>query len=75
MQRQRFFIDADRDQWVVHSESDKRPMRTFETKSEAIAFGRRMARKRGYSQLVVKGRNHVIQTEWTYGKDPERFRG
>jgi hypothetical protein len=34
---------------------------------------RTVARKRGHSQLVVKGRNHVIQTEWTYGRDPERF--
>lgn len=73
MTRQRFFIDADRDQWILHSEGSKRPMRSFKTKREAVAFGRNMARKRGHSQLVVKSRNHVIQTEWTYGQDPERF--
>ena len=59
-------------QWILHSEASKHPLRSFRTKREAIAFGRSMARKRGHSQLVV---NHVIQTEWTYGQDPERFPG
>jgi hypothetical protein len=53
----------------------QRPLRRFQTKREAIEYGRRMARRRGHSQLVVKGRNQVIQTEWTYGQDPERFPG
>lgn len=75
MQRTRFFIDSDRDQWIIHPEGSKRPLRSFRTKREAIAYGRSMARKRGLSQLVVKSRNHVIQTEWTYGRDPERFPG
>jgi Uncharacterized protein conserved in bacteria (DUF2188) len=75
MQRQRFFIDAEGDAWTLHSEGSRQPMRRFKTKREAIAYGRNVARKRGHSQLVVKSRNHVIQTEWTYGQDPERFVG
>jgi hypothetical protein len=50
-------------------------MASFRTKREAIEHGRDTARTRGNRQLVIKDRNHVIQTEWTYGNDPRRHPG
>jgi Uncharacterized protein conserved in bacteria (DUF2188) len=76
MERDRFFIDTEGGgKWVLIRQGAKRPMRSFRTKTEAVKFGRDMARKRGNSQLVVKGRNHDIQTEWTYDRDPRRHPG
>jgi O-glycosyl hydrolase len=38
MQRTRFFIDSDRDKWIIRPEGSKRPLRSFRTKREAIAM-------------------------------------
>jgi hypothetical protein len=76
MQRERFFIDSDSGgQWQLIRQGEKRPLRSFRLKEDAVRYGRAMARKRGNSQLVVKGRNHDIQTEWTYDRDPRRHPG
>jgi hypothetical protein len=76
MRRDRFFIDADSSgTWILIREGGKQPLRSFKTKREAVAYGRTTARRSGHSQLVVKGRNHDIQTEWTYGRDPRRHPG
>jgi Uncharacterized protein conserved in bacteria (DUF2188) len=76
MQRDRFFVDAaGGGRWILIRKGQEQPVRSFRTKREAVKFGRDTARSRGYSQLVVKGRNHDIQTEWTYGKDPRRHPG
>lgn len=44
-------------------------------KKNAVKQGRIIARGRQPSQLVIKGRNGRIQTEHTYGNDPERYKG
>jgi hypothetical protein len=76
MQRDRFFVDADGGgKWVLIRQGAARPLRSFRLKQEAVRYGRDLARKRGNSQLVVKGRNHDIQTEWTYDRDPRRHPG
>ena len=75
MQGDRFFIDADGGgRWILIRKDQEQPMRSFKTKREAVKFGRDMARRKGHSQLVVKGRNHDIQTEWIY-KSPRRHPG
>ena len=75
MDRERFFIEPGNGQWHLVREHDDKPMASFRTKREAIEHGRDAARTRGNSQLVIKDRNHVIQTEWTYGNDPRRQPG
>lgn len=50
-----------------------------ETKASAIQYARRLAKNdwsRGQlSQVVVHKKDGTIQTEWTYGRDPERSKG
>jgi hypothetical protein len=47
----------------------------YRTKDEAIRAGRNRAKAADLGQLVIKGRNGRIQTEYTYGKDPRRTKG
>ena len=75
MDRERYFVEPGNGQWHFVREHDDKPIASFMTKREAIEHGRRAARTRGNSQLVIKDRNHVIQTEWTYGNDPRRHPG
>jgi len=75
MDRERYFIEPGNGQWHLVREYDDEPMASFRTKREAIEHGRETARTRGNSQLIIKDRNHVIQTEWTYGHDPRRHPG
>src|SRR5262245_44145420 len=75
MDRERYFIEPGNGQWHLVREYDDAPMASFRTKREAIEHGRETARTRGNSQLIIKDRNHVIQTEWTYGHDPRRQTG
>jgi hypothetical protein len=75
MERLRYVIDRADREWHLIEEGAGAPMARFKTKRQAVARGREIARRRGHSQLIVKGKNHVIQAEWTYGQDPERFLG
>jgi Uncharacterized protein conserved in bacteria (DUF2188) len=75
MERQRYFIDHADGKWCIFPEGADKPVGAFPTKKQAIDRGRELAKRRGNSQLVVKKMNHVIQTEWTYGHDPERHPG
>jgi hypothetical protein len=54
---------------------DDRATRHFETKDEALGYGREFVREQGNSQLVIQKRDGVIQTEHTYGNDPEKYPG
>lgn len=51
----------------------------FTRKADAVWYGRLAARTRWLkgqpAQLIVHGRDGKIQTEHTYGSDPERFVG
>lgn len=75
MERMRYFVDRGDREWYLTKEGATAPMERFKTKRQAVRRGREIARGRKPSQLVVKGKNHVIQNEWTYGGDPERFPG
>lgn len=60
------------DGWDVH-------VGPFTTKAEADLFARTQAvadqLKGGLAQVVVHGMDGQIQTEWTYGADPEETVG
>jgi len=73
MERTRYFVDHGDNEWLVIQEGAGRPLARCKTKRQAIERGRATARRRGHSQLVIKGKNHVIQKEWTYGQDPKRY--
>jgi hypothetical protein len=48
-------------------------MARFKTKRLALQRTREIAQKHRPSQLVGKAKNPVIQYEFTYGGDPERY--
>lgn len=48
---------------------------SFETKTKAVAAGKKQARAGGLGQLVIHTKVGGIQTEHTYGSDPRRTKG
>jgi hypothetical protein len=47
----------------------------IKTKREGVSAGVARGRKHGYAQLVIHTRDGKIQSERTYGADPERSLG
>jgi hypothetical protein len=47
----------------------------FPRKDDAVRWAREQAKQAKPSQLRVKGANGRIQTEYTYGGDPRRYKG
>ena len=68
-ERTRYFIDHADKEWLLFREGAEMPLARFKSKQQAIQRGRDIARRRGPSQLVVKGKDHVIRHEWTYDRD------
>jgi len=61
--------------WDVKKQGEKRARKHFDNKSEAIPFGKQLAKKSGLGQIKIKKQNGRIQTEHTYGKDPHPPKG
>lgn len=55
--------------WAVQGEGNARATKLFDTKAEAIDFGRAIAKRQG-SELIVQGNNGLIQSKDSYGNDP-----
>jgi hypothetical protein len=55
--------------WAVKNSGAVRASRTFNTQSEAIAYGRNAA-KSAHSELYVHGRDGTIKNKNSYGNDP-----
>jgi len=58
----------------VLKEGNKRATANFPLKTQAIEAGRQFAKKHKLGQLRIHGKDGKIQTEYTYGKDPVRYR-
>jgi hypothetical protein len=67
--------DREEDAWKVEKENSERASSVCQTKDEAIEEARRLAQNNSLSQVKVHRRDGTIQTEWTYGKDPEKYPG
>jgi uncharacterized protein YdaT len=61
--------------WNVKRENAQRASATTDTKREAIDRARDLAKAQDLGQVIVHRSDGVIQTEWTYGQDPEKHRG
>jgi uncharacterized protein YdaT len=66
---------ADNGDWRVQAQGAQRASNVVENKSEAINRARELAQKHTLSQVVIHDQTGKIQTEYTYGKDPERYKG
>ncbi len=76
-QRQQFIVQTNskRGGWDLTKPGAARAVAHFDTKAEAVEAGREKARAAEPGQLIIKGQNGRIQTEHTYGNDPERYPG
>lgn len=61
--------------WHVKLQKNPQPLATFRTKEEAVDAGRAMAKAQALGQLIVYKANGQIETEYTYGKDPNTSLG
>jgi hypothetical protein len=56
--------------WKIERENAQRAVKVFDDKKDAVDFGRDLAKNQNLGQLTIHKRDGVIQTEYTYGKDP-----
>ena len=71
MERKRYELrQTPSDQWGLYKKGAERASKTFETKQEGLDYSRPYVRDQGHSQLVIKKADGRIQTEHTYGDDP-----
>ena len=76
MARKRYFFDPNPNGgWDLKKAGAKRATRHFDTKEDGLGFSRPFVREQDNSQLVIKKKDGVIQTEHTYGNDPEKYPG
>jgi hypothetical protein len=61
--------------WDVKAEGAQRSSAHFENKVDAIVRGKRLAKSASLGQIKIHKRDGKIQTEHTYGNDPEKYRG
>ncbi len=55
--------------WAVKEENSSSPRKTFDTKEQAVEYGRELAKKKGVEH-IIHGRDGRIQGRESYGKDP-----
>ena len=73
--RKTYHVEHEEGEWKVEAEHARRASGVFETKAEAIDRARELAKAQGLGQVIVHKRDGTIQTEWTYGEDPEKYPG
>jgi len=55
--------------WAVRNSDSFRASRVFDTRSEAVAFGRQVAKKEA-TELFIHRRDGTVQSRSSYGNDP-----
>ena len=55
--------------WAVRNSGSFRASRVFDTQSEAVAFGRQVAKMEA-TELFIHRRDGTIQSRRSYGNDP-----
>lgn len=64
------------DGWKVKKEHGERASLVTDTKAEAVAGAKGLAKNApGPSQVKIHKEDGVIQTEHTYGNDPKKYPG
>ena len=61
--------------WRVERESSERASSVHDNKEDAVDEARRLAKNNPLGQIIIHGKDGVIQEERTYGKDPEKYPG
>ena len=63
------------DEWHVLKDNDLESQGRFGSKSDAVEFGRDLAMREEQGQLRVAAMDGSVQSESTFGKDPDQIEG
>jgi uncharacterized protein YdaT len=55
--------------WIVKKSGSSRSSHSFDTKEEAIKYGRKLSKKE-HTELFIHRKDGTIQNRNSYGKDP-----
>lgn len=61
--------------WDVKKEGNQRASKNTNTKKDAVDWSREKAKSEKPAQVKIHKNDGSIQTEHTYGKDPEKYPG
>lgn len=61
--------------WSVKLDGNKKASKNFEVKEKAIDYAKERAKEENLSQVRIHNQKGIIQTEYTYGKDPRNIKG
>lgn len=75
MKRRIYHVTPDGADWKVKERGAERAVKILEDKSDAIQLAKDLARSAGLGQVIIHRNDGQIQTEHTYGKDPEKYPG
>lgn len=68
-------LPTDGGDWKVQKTGGIRASAVIENKAAAIQEASRLAQKAPLGQVVIHKQDMTIQKEYTYGKDPRKYRG
>lgn len=68
-------LPSDDGDWKVKQNKAERAIKIFENKTNALDLAKNLAKKADLGQVIVHDKKGVIQTEYTYGQDPEKTKG
>lgn len=74
-QRRVYEVKPHPDGWQGKLQHGERASVVAPTKAEALSKTINLAKEAPLGQVIVKSQANVIQTEYTYGKDPRRSPG
>jgi len=76
MSRKIVWVSPDGDGgWNVKTQGASRAAANFEGKSDAVDKAKEIAKNAPLGQVKIQKRNGEIETEHTYGQDPEKYKG
>ena len=75
MKRRIYHVTPDGGDWKVKERGAERAVKILEDKSDAIRLAKDLAQSAGLGQVIIHKSDGTIQTEHTYGKDPEKYPG
>lgn len=68
--RKTYHVSPAKNGWKVQAEGSQRASSNHDTKSDAVARARELAKAQPTGQMIIHKQDGTFQTEHTYGKDP-----
>lgn len=75
MKRRIYHVTPDEGDWKVKESGAERAVKILEDKSDAVQLAKDLAKSAGLGQVIIHKSDGTIQTEHTYGQDPEKYPG